>query len=287
MRGIAKARLAERTAEWRRGLPKLVEAAAARFGLTIEDTIGQGGTPAAVFAAKRADGAEVVLKLAPPGQALEAEATALGAFGGVGAARLLDADHRLGALLLERLRPGTSLSTVAAEDDEAATRVAAEVMNVLRQPPPAGAILADAAGWVRALDRAAKAPGPLPRAQLRRATALIRTLSAEAPAPVLLHGDLHNGNILRDGAKGWRAIDPKGLIGDPAFEAAAFLRNAPDGTRARQRIAALAAGTGLDEARIAAWGFVGAVLAAAWAIEDGVDPTRWLAAAVALEPSLG
>lgn len=41
---------------------------------------------------------------------------------------------------------------------------------------------------------------------------------------VFLHGDLHPFNILRS-PSGWVLIDPKGLRGDPAFEAAAWLRN--------------------------------------------------------------
>jgi streptomycin 6-kinase len=44
---------------------------------------------------------------------------------------------------------------------------------------------------------------------------------------VALHGDLHHDNILRS-ARGWLAIDPKGVWGDPAYETANAFRN-PDG----------------------------------------------------------
>ncbi|MBW8268538.1 aminoglycoside phosphotransferase family protein [Caldovatus aquaticus] len=287
---MASPRLAARLAAWRRRLPERLDGAAARWSLAIEGPLAAGETAAQLFAVRRPDGAPAVLKLAPPGQGLEAEAAALAGFAGRGAARLLAADPGLGALLLERLEPGTPLRRLAARDPDAAILAAASVMRALRRPPPAGAVLTDAAGWVRALERARDAPGPLPRAMLARAAALMRALAASAPPPVLLHGDLHAGNILSDGAQGWRAVDPKGLIGDPAFEAAAFLRDppgpAPAAADMARRIALLAEAAGLSRERTAGWGYAGAALAAAWAVEDGSDPAPWCAVAAAIAPAL-
>lgn len=248
--------------------------------------LGQGGTGARLYAAAAPAG-PAVLKLTLPGQAVQAEADALAGFGGDSAARLLAADPAEGALLLERLRPGTPLADLA--DDDAATRIAGGLIALLRRPVPEGALLGQAAGWVRLLDRARTEAWPLDPAMLDRAAGLFRDLAAAAPAPVLLHGDLHHGNILRDGA-GWRAIDPRGLAGDPAFEAAALLRNPPGAAvvaqNAARRIAILAETTGLDARRIAAWGYAAAMLAACWALEDAEDASPWSMAAEALAPSL-
>jgi streptomycin 6-kinase len=52
-------------------------------------------------------------------------------------------------------------------------------------------------------------------------------LFAQSTTSVLLHGDLHHDNILHDG-NAWVAIDPKGLIGDPAYEIAPLLCNPID-----------------------------------------------------------
>jgi streptomycin 6-kinase len=41
-----------------------------------------------------------------------------------------------------------------------------------------------------------------------------------------LHGDIHHDNILAAG-RGWVAIDPKGLIGDAAYDAANMFQNPP------------------------------------------------------------
>lgn len=43
----------------------------------------------------------------------------------------------------------------------------------------------------------------------------------------VLHGDLHHDNILR-GERGWLVIDPKGILGDPGFDAANFFYNPLD-----------------------------------------------------------
>ena len=218
----------------------------------------------------RADGTRAVLKLRVPGDPDAAgEGPALAAFGGAGAARLLAEDPELGALLLERLEPGTELAELAAHDDDAATLAAAGVMLRLRRPPPRGHAFPTVAEWGRAL-----AGETLPPAVADRARREHAELCASMDERVLLHGDLHHFNILRRG-DGWAAIDPKGVIGEPAYETGALLRNPlpalldrPDPGRVlARRMDLLAEATGLDRERIHAWARVQAVLAAAWAIE--------------------
>jgi streptomycin 6-kinase len=272
-----------RRAAWVATLPVRLARLSRRWQLVATEPMPRGGTGARLFTAMAPAG-PVVLKLDLPGQAVQAEAEALAGFAGQGATRLLAAAPEQGALLLERLTPGTPLATLA--DDDAATHAAAEVMLRLRRPAPQGALVAETAGWVRIMDRARSERWPLPRPILDRAAALFHDLAASAPAPVLLHADLHHGNILRAG-EGWRAIDPRGALGDPAFEAAALLRNpagAPAVARARRRLDILAAVLGLDRVRLAGWGYATAVLAACWAVEDAEAPASWLAATEALGP---
>ena len=40
---------------------------------------------------------------------------------------------------------------------------------------------------------------------------------------LLLHGDLHHENILKNGNGGYTVIDPKGVIGDPVFDLSRFI----------------------------------------------------------------
>ena len=104
----------------------------------------------------------------------------------------------------------------------------------------------------------------------------------------MLHGDLHHHNILKSSIENdaWIVIDPKGVIGEPACEVSAFLRNPgsvvatikdPQGLMHR-RVEALASVTDLDPLRIRDWGVVGSVVSAIWCIEDsepGPDPKVW------------
>lgn len=90
-------------------------------------------------------------------------------------------------------------------------------------------------------------------------------LLATTADPVFLHGDLHHYNILLDERSNqFRPIDPKGLVGDAAFECVAFLRNPLDTLPFREdlfeftigRIERLALALNLDPARIAAWLYI-------------------------------
>src|SRR4029079_19726764 len=100
--------------------------------------------------------------------------------------------------------------------------------------------------------------GPFPTSLVEQVEALFAELLASAAEPALLHGDLHHGNILADGPRSWRANDPKGLVGEPAYEAGALLRNPlpellawPDPARVQaRRIDILADRLGIDRARL-------------------------------------
>lgn len=255
------------------------------WGLALGPALG-GATRGLVQAVTLADGTSAVLKLGKPGQGVAAQAAALAAWGGAGAARLLRADPARGALLLERLSPGTPLAALcAAGEDERASAVLAGLMQRLHRPPPA-LPLARAAGWWRAI--AACRDPRLDPGQRDRALGLWRELAADAPPPVLLHGDLHHGNVLADGA-GWRAVDPYAVVGEAAFDAAAALTE-PAAWLARRRDAAailarrlalFAERVGLPADRLAAWGFAIAVLKTVWAIEDEAGEAVQERAAVA------
>jgi streptomycin 6-kinase len=94
--------------------------------------------------------------------------------------------------------------------------------------------------------------------------------------PVLLHGDLHHHSILSAERQPWLALDPKGVVGEPAYEVGAFLRNPlpwlldqPDPRRVMaRRLDQLAGDLGFDRARLLSWGLAQAVLSAWWSFWD-------------------
>ena len=109
----------------------------------------------------------------------------------------------------------------------------------------------------------------------REAKALFEKLLLSEGEPLLLHGDLHQENILSAGRRTWLAIDPKGVVGEAAHDTAALLRNpvgaldAPDPKRLlERRLDVLSGELGLGRARVRGWGLARAVLAAYWGLED-------------------
>ncbi len=228
--------------------------------------------------AVRDAGALAVLKLSFPGdKEFRTEAAALRLFDGRGICRLLELDLDRGAMLLERLQPGTCLTTV--EDDEEATAIAATVMRKLRRPAPSEHDFPLVADWARGFERLRNrfggGTGPMPADLVERAESLFAELLSSQGDPMLLHGDLHHENILKAEREPWLAIDPKGVVGEVAYETAALLHNpvgaldAPDPKGLlERRLDVLSAELGLDRARIRAWGVAQAVLAAYWSLED-------------------
>jgi streptomycin 6-kinase len=98
-----------------------------------------------------------------------------------------------------------------------------------------------------------------------------------------LHGDLHHDNILSS-ARGWLAIDPKGLLGDPAYDVANAFLNPVDVTKlaaSATRIAHLADSfsgrLGFNRKRVIAWACAHAALSACWELEAGKPITLTLA----------
>lgn len=264
---------------WLNQLPGLVERCAARWSLTVGPPFPSLSYNYAA-PAEGARGERYVLKVGVPVVELLSEVEALRLFDGRGAARLVDADAEWGALLLERLEPGTQLVALCEEDDEAATGAAAFVMKQLWRPAPAAHNFPTAADWGRGLRRLREhfggGTGPFPRRLLEEAESLFAELLASSEAPVLTHGDLHHGNVLAATRTPWLAIDPKGLVAEPAYEVGALLRNPlpqllhwPDPVRVTERrIAQLSDELGFDRARVRGWGLAQAVLSEWWSIED-------------------
>jgi len=270
-------------AEWLERFPQTLADCARRWGLEL----GRPFEPVSynyVVRATRAGGERAVLKVGFPGRDFLAEAAALRHFGGRGCARLLESDEGAGALLIERLEPGTSLVGLANEEqDEEATVLAAGVMRELWRPAPERHGFPTANAWAEGFGRLRRrfggGCGPLPEELVVEAEELFCELLDSSGEPVLLHADLHHGNVLAAGRGRWLAVDPQGLIGEPAYEAGALLRNPlPQlfGMRRpveilSRRLDTLAAELALDRARLRAWALAQAVLSAWWIIEDHGD----------------
>lgn len=264
-------------AEWLRQLPTVVAECARRWALTVGPPFGDIGYSYVAPVVRGCDG-RAVLKVAFLNHEFTSELEALRLYGGRGAAQLLDADPDRGALLLERLEPGTPLTSIT--DDEQATRIAAQLMRELWRPVPSQHPFPEVAGWGSGLQKLREhfggGTGPLPAALVEQAEALFVELAGSMAEPVLLHGDLHHGNILAARRQPWLAIDPKGVVGEPAYEVGSLLRNpwsrplaVPQPARIlARRLDVLAEELGIERRRLHGWGLAQAVLSAWWCIED-------------------
>jgi len=262
---------------WLDRLPAILAACEERWNLTIGAPVGNLSFNY-VAPAILADGTEVIVKTGLTDE-FPSQPQALRHFDGHGMTQLLAYDERDAAMLLERLKPGTSLRTV--EDDEVAISAAADVMRKIWRPLPQEhypfPTVSDwGKGFARLREQYNGRTGPFPPAIFDKAEKLYAELSTSMAESVLLHGDLHQDNILSAEREPWLAVDPKGVIGEPVFETGALLRNFwpdilsipnPKSLMAR-RIDQLSAELGFDRERIYDWGFSQAVLSVLWSIED-------------------
>ncbi len=249
------------------GLEQLAREVASQWGVEIGAPFALSNHSYVVPAGRGA-----VLKIRPPeeDESLH-EQDALAYWAADGAVRLMRADRRRGALLLERACPGTDLSTL---DDAAALAIAVDV---------AGRLWRQAARpfrWIgdhvpRWLADAAPRSGA-GRELLSRAVELYGRL--EISRSTLVHGDLHHHNIVDAGGR-YAAIDPKPMLGEPEFDVPPFLWNPLSSTmtleRTERRLEAFAA-AGLDRERMRAWAVIrGAYLTVGdWVGHDAIEILR-------------
>lgn len=230
-----------------------------------------------VAAVRLDDGTEAALKLCVPNKESRSEEQALRWYDGRGAVRVIASEPDRGILLMESVKPGYTLHKI--QDDTEAMLAAAQVMRRLWRPAPAAAhAFSTVAGWTEGLKRLRRAfdggTGPLPDRMVKLAENTFEYLLQTAGEPLLLHGDLHHGNILAGEREPWIAIDPKGVIGEAEYEVCALLTNnlpAVDQIGVlRNRVKVLASALELDRSRILKWAMSFGVLSAFWCVEDGV-----------------
>lgn len=235
-------------------------------------------------------GDTVILKLLTPvGQEDEQGATAaLVWFAGHGAIRLLRADTR--ALLLEYVAGDALTSLVATGHDDAATDIVADVMAQLYRPVDSAVLpgLRPLAHRCRALFvRAQQEPVAPGAALFGEAAAVAHTLLADQREPCVLHGE----NIKYSPQRGWLLLDPKGLIGEWAYDAANVLCNpvtlpglVQSEARLLRQASRLAVRLQIALGRFLAWVYAHACLAASWSLEDGTAPQHWFRMAHLVRP---
>jgi streptomycin 6-kinase len=220
-----RARIGPDADAWLARVPRFLRELTARWDLTLGEPF-TGGVIGFTITAERGSGAEpAVLKLSYPDGWFADETRAIAEVGGDGMVKLLDHDDD-GAQLLERAMPGTSL--LDEHDEPEGNELAAGVMQRLWRPAPAGfvTVAEEATRWATSMPlRHAQQMAPFERPMMELAAETLKELVATQGEIVLLHGDLHHGNVLAAEREPWLAIDPKPLAGEREFDITALLRD--------------------------------------------------------------
>lgn len=219
-------------------------------------------------------GKPVVIKIGCDREELIAEKNALNYFKHHGSIALLDHSETDNTLLLEQAIPGITLLSIYPEQfDKVFFEYAKVVKRLHFQPVVNLNSFTHVTYWLKDLDdnKASHVPSHL----LSKARKLKDELLASPTQAFVLHGDLHHDNIIQQGSE-WLSIDPKGIIGEPAFEVAAFnyitkaelLDQTTVVDKFNERTKKIAVLTDLSQERIIKWVFVRLILAATWAKQD-------------------
>lgn len=222
---LAFCRMSSERAAWLDRLPDMVEKSMHRWSLSLDQPLeGEEASCSFVAAVQCEDGTAAVLKLGMPHMEAEDEIEGLRFWNGDPTVRLLASDDEMGAVLLERCKPGTTLRTLPESDQDAV--IASLLRRLWRNPKKpytfrplsamteywSKATLAQSQHWADA-------------GLVRKGLKLFRELPGTTTTEVLLATDLHAGNVLRAEREPWLVIDPKPFVGDPAYDATQHLLN--------------------------------------------------------------
>lgn len=273
---------------WLDRLGRLVSELERDWGVVVGPALG-GGSESYVAVATTDAGACAVIKLGmPPYASFASEVRTLAAAEGRGYARLLGHDEERNAILQERLGPslcGFGLSVPIQIEVLCAT-----LQRAWEVPAPEGLQSgADKARWLSGFIAATweELNWPCSRRVIEYALAFAESREAafDPEAAVLVHGDAHSANALRDpsrtsGQARFRLVDPDGLVAEPAYDLAIpmreWSRELLDGDAARlgrERCYRLSRLTGVDPRGIWEWGLVERVSTGLLSMQVGSDRT--------------
>ncbi|MEU4893348.1 aminoglycoside phosphotransferase family protein [Streptomyces sp. NPDC044780] len=267
-------------AAWLATVPGIVKELLERWGCAADGEVMYGGVGVVVPVRGRAEG-PAVLKVSFPHPGNVHEPDAFAAWAGRGAVLLYERDDERFAMLLERIRTAT-LAEV--EDGDEVVSIAGRLSRRLAVPAPPGLprLRERADAWEEELrGDAEELRHTLPRQVVDAAVATARELGRDQP-DTLVHGDLHARNILRADREPWLAVDPKGYVGDPAYDAGTLLKSraltllgADDLRTSVHRVLDVFAETAeLDRTRVRRWAQFHAVQAAFWGRRHGFRIAR-------------
>lgn len=244
--------------DWLAGVPALAARLASRWGFVLGELF-ESGASSVVLRCRWSDGTPAVLKLSPDRALLAKQIEMLRVFASSGRVpAVLAADADAGAMVLEEILPGTEAENLPSSSLPRQWGELLTALHSVNTPAHWPSSLRDRCE--EAFDRIGRRlTEPAIAARIgqdtwRRAIKRCETLLDTQDTVVLLHGDLHLGNVLDGGpSRGLIAIDPKACLGDPCYDAVDYVVSGAghEGVETRCRLVANACG--LDADRLYAW----------------------------------
>lgn len=198
---------------------------------------------------------------------------------GDGVARVFMHDDNV--LLMERAMEANSLIEKAHHGyDDESTQIICSVAAKLHSKKDNPPVLLSLKTWFKGLEIAA-----IQNSGIFSQALIVANELLNAPQDiVVLHGDLHHGNILDFGERGWLAIDPKHITGERGYDFANIFFNPDEDMallpgRLMRQVHVVADNARLEKTRLLQWILAYAGLSAAWSLEDGDSPDLALAIA--------
>jgi len=166
-----------------------------------------------------------VLKVCIPGPEVATEINCLRAYDAQAYVKLWDYHLEDNILLLERVIPGSELWEV--KDDQERARLFANTFKNLQMISIKQTEYPTYQTWLEKVRKNLVDKGDLEEVlfYLDEALKVYEELKRDYPNDVLLHGDLHQENLLLNEQNKYIIIDPKGVVDMPVMEVARFLLN--------------------------------------------------------------
>ena len=178
-----------------------------------------------LFSCESGSYASCVLKMCIPGPEVMTEINCLRAYDGKKYCKLWDYDLSDDVLLLERVIPGDQMWAV--KDYRERARLMAMTVKDLSVPYNGLERYPTYLSWMEEIHRKLTAMGGLDDVlfYLHKAMEIYAGLKQHHNQSDLLHGDLHQENLLLNSKGSYTIIDPKGVVDAPVMETARFLVN--------------------------------------------------------------
>ncbi|MEG0775404.1 aminoglycoside phosphotransferase family protein [Clostridium sp.] len=237
-----------------------------------------------VFKCNSEDYGRVVLKIGNPFfREIYTEFNTLEQYNGRGFCRVFEADIEKGVILEECVLPGNPLR----EESSLKKRLSvfSSLYKGLHIMPTNAEIYPTYTGWVSRITEYMGKRQDRKELYLymKKAKDICVSVSSSYSQRMLLHGDFHHDNILLSSNGEYKIIDPKGVIGDPVFDAPRFILNEfcdeiSDELyeKINSIICTLERDLNIPNYILRQCLYIEAAMAACWDVESGATPEEYL-----------